>query len=65
MCVVYAYACVHVCGVCIRHVYMCVVYALGMCTCVWCMLTHVYTGADPEGGFGDLSPLNFLGVKII
>ena len=22
-------------------------------------------GADPEGGFGDLSPLNFLEVKII
>ena len=24
-----------------------------------------YAGADPEGGFGDLSPLNFLEVKII
>ena len=26
---------------------------------------YVYTVADPEGGFGDLSPLNFLEVKII
>ena len=25
----------------------------------------MFAGADPEGGFGDLSPLNFLEVKII
>ena len=25
----------------------------------------LHTGADPKGGFGDLSPLNFLEVKII
>ena len=28
-------------------------------------MEHIYTGADPEGGFGDLSPLNILEVKII
>ena len=27
--------------------------------------TPTHSGADPEGGFGDLSPINFLEVKII
>ena len=26
---------------------------------------YIHSGADPEGGFGDLSPLNFLEVKMI
>ena len=36
------------------------------CTCVH-VVAHVgpRTGADPEGGFGDLSPLSVLEVKII
>ena len=31
----------------------------------WHYITVEDPGADPEGSFGDLSPLNFLEVKII
>ena len=48
------------------YMYICIYVYLYICICVYLYICiYVYVGADPEGGFGDLSPLNFLEVKII